>query len=509
MGKSKVIMVQGTASNAGKSVLVAALCRIFAQDGLRAAPFKAQNMSLNSAVTPDGLEIGRAQAVQAEAAGIPAMVEMNPLLLKPEADNRSQVVVMGKPLDVDSARDYYARRANLWPVVTQALDTLRAQFDVVVIEGAGSPAEINLRDYDIVNMRVARHAEAPVLLVGDIDRGGVLASLVGTMTLLEPEERERVKAFVINKFRGDVTLLDPALEMLRERTGVAVAGVVPYFTDIEIPEEDSVVLDTPQENASLKGHDEGLLDIAVIGLPHMANFDDFDPLRRESSVRLRYVRKTSELGKPDLVILPGTKTTAADLEWLWNQGLSNAITTLHERGTPVIGVCGGYQMLGRRVLDPKGVESNSPESKGLGLLPVTTVFVKGKSTHQVRAEVAAEATGILAEAQGAPVHGYEIHMGQTTREDSASAPVRIASRSGVSVDEEGGAMDEDGRVLGTYMHGLFHNEAVRRGILTYLARRKGLHTLPWAGADQATEFDKLAQLVRSHLDMGLVYSLIS
>ena len=361
--QGKVLMVQGTTSHAGKSLMATALCRIFAQDGLRVAPFKAQNMSLNSFVTPDGGEFGRAQAVQAEAARVAPTVEMNPILLKPEGNRKSQVVVMGKPMQVASAREYYRMKLRLWPLVTQALDTLRAQYDIVVIEGAGSPAEINLKEHEIVNMRVARYANAPVVIVGDIDRGGVFASLVGTMVLLEPEERALVKAFVINKFRGDPSLLDSGFEMLRERTGVDVAGVIPWFDDIHIPEEDSLGLDAgTQPDAPTDKH----IDIAVVRLPHIANFDDFDPLRQEPSVRMRFVGRVEDMGAPDLIALPGSKTTVADLEWMRSGGIADAVKSRRRAGTPVVGICGGYQMLGERILDPDGVESPYPRDAGLG-----------------------------------------------------------------------------------------------------------------------------------------------
>ena len=356
-------MVQGTSSHAGKSVLAAALCRIFAQDGLEVAPFKAQNMSLNSYATPDGGEIGRSQAVQAAAAMTAPRVEMNPVLLKPEGESRSQVVVMGRPQAVASAWEYHDLKPAIWETVTSALGRLRADYDVVVIEGAGSPAEINLKQHDIVNMRVALHAGAPVLLVGDIDRGGVFAQLVGTMELLEPEERALVAGHVINKFRGDPSLLTSGLDFLEDRTGVPVAGVIPHFADIHIPEEDSLGL-----GPDMEGDAEPVVDVAVMRLPHIANFDDFDPLRREPAVRVRYVGHADELGSPDLVVIPGSKTTVADLDWLRERGLAERVVALRGGGTPVIGICAGYQMLGERLLDPDGVESPRAETPGLGLL---------------------------------------------------------------------------------------------------------------------------------------------
>ena len=500
----RVLMVQGTASHVGKSVLVSALCRIFRQDGFRVAPFKAQNMSNNSYVTADGGEIGRAQAVQAEAAGVEARVEMNPVLLKPEADHTSQVVLMGRPLHSAQARDYFALKPQLWESVHTSLDTLRNEYDIVVIEGAGSPAEINLKATEIVNMRVARHANAPVLLCGDIDRGGVFAALVGTMELLEPEERETVKGFLINKFRGDESLLTDGLTWLERRTGIPVVGVVHHFRDIHIPEEDSVALDLPARSQS-----NAVLDLAVIQIPHISNFDDFDPLRRQAGVGLRYVQSPDELGDPDLVILPGSKTTIPDLMWMERQGLNSAIKSLHQRGKAIIGICGGYQMLGAKIYDPEGIESSQRETDGLGLLPLTTVFAGSKETHRITATVAAN-TGLVGGAQGTSITGYEIHMGRTTGE-GVDHPFRVVDRSDVPVgdaDQYDGAADSQGRVLGTYIHGLFHNVPVRMAVLQELARRKGV-TLPDASQELVLdqEYDKLAEWVRGSLDMGLVYDM--
>ena len=500
---ARVIMVQGTSSHAGKSVIATALCRIFAQDGLRVAPFKAQNMSLNSYATPDGAEIGRSQAVQAAAAFAAPRVEMNPVLLKPEGERRSQVVLMGRPLKAASVREYHRMKPAVWDTVTAALAALRADNDVVVIEGAGSPAEINLKRNDIVNMRVALHARAPVLLVGDIDRGGVFAQIVGTMELLEPEERALVKGHVINKFRGDPSLLGSGLDFLHERTGVPVAGVIPHFTDIRIPEEDSLGLD-PKTRASA----DAAVDVAVMRLPHVANFDDFDPLHNEPAVAVRYVGRAEDFGDPDLVVIPGSKTTAADLDWLRAAGLAERVLAHRHAGSPVIGICAGYQMLGDTLLDPDGVESPRPRAEGLGLLPASTTFTASKSTHQVKGSVA-EGRGLLAGCGGAGVTAYEIHMGVTTHE-GLTHPFVLESRSGHRVDLPDGAMDADGLTLGTYLHGLFHNRAVRRSILECAARRRGV-TLPPPADDvePSAEYDKLAALVRRHLDMELVYRVTS
>ena len=437
---AKTLMIQGTASSAGKSLLVAALCRIFRQDGVRVAPFKAQNMALNSFVTREGHEMGRAQVVQAQAAGLEPHVDMNPILLKPEQDARSQVVVMGKPWATLAAGEYYRRKGELWSVVTAALDRLRERYDLVIIEGAGSPAEINLRESDIVNMAVARYAGAPVLLVGDIDRGGVFASLVGTMVLLEEDERRLIKGFVINKFRGDVTLLHDGLTMLEERTGVPVLGVVPFIRGLQIAEEDSVALEEPlrrfgnsfqaksvfahQESSCCQGYSQPFgklrtppsqgseVDIAVIRLPRISNFDDFDALALEEGVQVRFVDGTDRLGHPQAVILPGTKSTIADLLWLRRVGLARAICALAENGIPVVGICGGYQMLDRTISDPNRVESAEGQVEGLGLLPVDTIFEAVKATYQARARIETD-RGFFAEIEGQEIEGYEIHMGHS------------------------------------------------------------------------------------------------
>ena len=497
-------MVQGTASHVGKSVLVTALCRIFRQDGYRVAPFKAQNMSNNSFVTPDGGELGRAQAVQAEACGVEPTVEMNPILLKPEADHSSQVVLLGRPAGRASAEYFATAKPMLWQAVAQSLDTLRTQYDVVVVEGAGSPAEINLKQNEIVNMRVALHSGAPVLLVGDIDRGGVFASLVGTMEILDPQERDAVSAFIINKFRGDVSLLEPGLVWLEERTAKPVLGVVPYYKDIEIAEEDSVSLEERQQLKSQTGY---ALDIAVLGLPHISNFDDFDPLKREPGVRLRYVENRDSLGEPDLIILPGTKTTVADLWWLRERGFAESIRQQAAAGTPVIGICGGFQMMGRRILDPHGVESPDPEAEGLGLLPVDTVFEPVKETHRVRGVVSAT-PGLLARAANAAIEGYEIHMGSSTPVGSVAQPFRISRASGQSASDDG-AIAANGRALGTYVHGLFNSYSLRRALLEQLAEWKGVELPPPSDTggqlSRDSEYDKLAQTVRDSLDMEHLY----
>ena len=509
----RVLMVQGTSSDAGKSTLVAALCRVFARAGLRVAPFKAQNMSNNAAVTDDGGEIGRAQAAQALAAGVEPTVDMNPVLLKPQGDRTSQVVVLGRALRVADARAYYARKAELWPVVTGALDRLRAAYDLVVAEGAGSPAEINLAQYDIVNMRVARHSGAPVLLVGDIDRGGVFASLYGTVALLPPEERAHVRGFVINKFRGDPTLLTPGFAMLEARTGVPTLGVLPYLDLSRVPAEDALDLDarggfgaTPRG----AGGADAVLDVVVLRLPRIANLDEFQPLAAELGVRLRFVRSPEEVGAPDLVIVPGTKATRADLAWVRERGLDAAVCARRAAGTPVLGICGGYQMLGVTVADPFGTEGVAGEAPGLGLLPVRTTFAPDKVTERVSARAAAATALWPADGAGAaPLAAYEIHMGRTEPCAGAPpgrAPFAVAGRDGRVADD--GAASDDGLVVGTYLHGLLENGAFRRALLERLAARRGVRLPDATAGPPADPFDALAAAVREHLDLAAVARLV-
>ncbi|MBC7324561.1 MAG: cobyric acid synthase, partial [Moorella sp. (in: Bacteria)] len=380
---ARAIMIQGTSSNVGKSVLVAALCRIFYQAGYRVAPFKSQNMALNSGATPDGGEMGRAQLVQACAAGVQPRVEMNPILLKPTAHARSQVILLGRPVGNLGAREYHGRfNQELWPHVEAAYATLAREFDIIVIEGAGSPAEVNLKAGEIANMRVAKMAGAPVLLVADIDRGGALAAIVGTLELLDPDEREMVAGLIINKFRGDVDLLQPALDFLEKKTGKPVLGVIPFLAH-GLPEEDSVVL----EQAKTRFTAPGEVEIAVIKFPCISNFTDFDALEREEGVNLRYVDGKEQLGHPDLVILPGSKNTIGDLLWLRQQGLEEVIKERAAAGTPLIGICGGYQMLGQEIADPGHVETDQDRVAALGYLPVQTIFQPAKATNLVRGRV--------------------------------------------------------------------------------------------------------------------------
>jgi adenosylcobyric acid synthase len=495
-------MVQGTASNVGKSLLVTALCRLFRQEGLRVLPFKSQNMALNSCVTPDGGEIGRAQAVQAEAAGVPPSVDMNPILLKPEGNRTSQVVVLGKAIGTMAAAQYHAYKPELRGVIAACLRRLREQCDLLVIEGAGSPAEINLKEHEIVNMHVARAAGARVLLVGDIDRGGVFASFVGTMELLEPEERALVGGFLINKFRGDVELLRPGLDFLTRRTGVPVLGVLPFLPRVRIADEDSLSLESRRGRRA--GPDD--LDIAVVRLPRISNYDDFVPLEHEPGVVVRFVERPRELEGADLVIVPGSKSTVSDLDWLRGSGLAEQIEARVARREPVLGICGGYQMLGESTEDPAGLESPQPFTLGLGLLPIRTRYEAPKITAQVRARCAGPTFLTDQLEAGTEVHGYEIHMGRVELLPAAGRPVfEVTERNGTLAHATDGCVAGEGAVLGTLLHGLFENEGVRTSLLTHLRRRRGLPApapSPLPSRDQ--EYDRLAGALREHVDVAAI-----
>ncbi|MEJ2597282.1 MAG: cobyric acid synthase [Anaerolineales bacterium] len=488
---TRYLMIQGTSSSAGKSLLVTALCHIFARQGVRVAPFKAQNMSNNAAVCPDGSEIGRAQAVQAAAAGVEPTAEMNPILIKPEGDSRSQVVAKGRAWKTLSAGEYYQHKAELWEAITQALARLRSQYELIIMEGAGSPAELNLKPGDLVNMAVAQHTASPVLLVGDIDRGGIFAQLLGTLWLLPPEEQALVKGLVVNKFRGDLALFQEGVKILEEKGNLPVLGVVPYIKDLYIPEEDAVALETlPQPGAQA----EGVVDIAVIHLPRISNFDDFDPLSAEPGVRLRYVDSKLSLGSPDAIILPGTKSTVADLAWLQANGLAEAIRRRSRNGSAVVGICGGYQMLGRSIRDPEHTEAQVDETQGLELLEIETVFGGKKSTHRVQA-VVRNGPSWMKELAGSKLEGYEIHMGKTT---PSSPWLEVLQRSGKPAHGMDGGVSKDGRVWGCYIHGIFGNSAFRRAWLESLgwAAERSSPANGFAGA-----LTYLADQVEAAMDM--------
>ncbi len=481
MRKAKPIMIQGTMSNAGKSLLCAALCRIFRQDGYKVAPFKSQNMALNSFITDEGLEMGRAQVVQAEAAGVKPSVLMNPILLKPTTDVGSQVIVNGEVRGNMRAADYFKYKTQLIPDILRAYDALAAENDILVIEGAGSPAEINLKSADIVNMGMAKMAASPVLLVGDIDRGGVFAQLYGTVALLEPDERAMVKATVINKFRGDVSILAPGLDMLYDLVKVPCAGVVPYV-HVDIDDEDSL-------SERLTAGERKEIDIAVISLPRISNFTYFSPFSRFSAVSLRYVKNLFELGSPDLIILPGTKSTISDLKWLRQNGLEAGILKAASRGTPVFGICGGLQMLGTKISDPYGTEGGG-EIAGMGLLPAETVFAREKTRTQTEG-VFRDLEGLWAPMNGLCYRGYEIHMGQS----GFDAPVL-----------------QSGNVCGSYIHGLFDENGIAGAVVRALYGRAGLEFDENAVFDvhayREAQYDKLADAVRGALDMKMIYRIL-
>jgi adenosylcobyric acid synthase len=518
------IMIQGTSSSVGKSLLVTALCRWFRRAGVRVAPFKSQNMALNAAVTPDGKEIGRAQAVQADAAGLAPTADMNPILIKPEGDARSQIVVMGAPMASMTAVEYHARKRELSGVIAASLERLRGEHELVVIEGAGSPAEINLKDRDIVNMHVARMADAPVLLVGDIDRGGVFASFVGTLALLDDDERERVAAFVVNKFRGDRALLEPGLVDLTRRTGKPVAGVLPFLHRLRLADEDSVALDDRSRRAPRP--DE--LDVVVVRLPRISNHDDALALEHEPGVFVRFSDDVAAARAADLVILPGSKSTAADLTWLRAAGFADMLAARAAAGAPILGICGGCQMLGEVIDDPDCVESTEPHVPGLGLLPLRTRFAARKVTAQVRARPAAvggaahvgDGTGggpwigtagsFLSLPAGTELVGYEIHMGDAVAAPGAPRAFEIVARNGEPVAIGDGAVGADGAVVGTMIHGLLDNDVVRAGLLAELRRRRGLPAPPpgeSTASARAREFDRLADSVDAHMDVDLLWRL--
>ena len=508
---AKAIMIQGTMSNAGKSLLAAGLCRIFRQDGYRVAPFKSQNMALNSFITEDGLEMGRAQVMQAEAAGIAPDVRMNPILLKPTTDTGSQVIVQGEVLGDMDARKYFAYKKSLMPLVLEAYNSLAAEYDIIVIEGAGSPAEINLKKDDIVNMGLAKAVGAPVLLAGDIDRGGVFAQLLGTQMLLEPEEQALLKGFIINKFRGDKTILDPGIAMLEERGGVPVVGVVP-FMQLDIDDEDSLAPQLTQTNRAPAGKP---VEIAVIRLPHLSNFTDFNVFSRIPEADLRYVSRPEALGNPDMVILPGTKNTMADLRWLFASGMADTIDNLRRRGCVIFGVCGGYQMLGREISDSDRTEEGG-QARGLGFLDTETVFSKEKRRTRVHGRIT-DLPGTLQPLEGMEIEGYEIHMGRTSESRDKAGFCRIRDhRTGIETLDGTAA----GNIYGTYVHGVFDAPGIARRIVEILAEHKGvtLKSSPGNTACAApetdyqtykeTQYDLLADTLRRHLDMKHIYEIL-
>lgn len=492
----RALMIQGTGSDVGKSVLTAALCRIFVRQGYRVAPFKAQNMALNSFVTLEGGEIGRAQAVQAAAARAEPSVHMNPILMKPREDTSAQIMVHGLSVGNYSAKEYIELKKSLVPKIKESLDYLKSNYDIVVIEGAGSPAEINLREHDLVNMTTALEAKAPVLLVADIDRGGVFASIVGTFALLEEYERDMIKGVIINRFRGQVERLTPGLVEVEGMIKRPIIGVVPYYTDFHIPEEDRYL---PREKSKKKD-----IEIAVVHLPHISNFTDFDPLEETEGVILKYVKDPGEVGSPDAIIIPGSKNTIEDLDSLWKQGWVDRVTSYYRSGGTVVGICGGYQMLGRQITDPDAAESSIHSIKGMGLLETITEFYNEKITCQAWGEI---------KETGEKIIGYEIHMGKTRLLEGIKPLLVVHRRGENDVLDYDGAVSSDGRVFGTYLHGIFDQVSFRLRFVNKLRAEKGLPPLGIEG--QLNQFqvwersyEMLADLVSSSLDMKFIETLV-
>ncbi|MBF2554211.1 cobyric acid synthase [Listeria marthii] len=484
------IMIQGTASDAGKSVLVAGLCRLFKNKGKRVVPFKSQNMSLNSFITATGDEMGRAQVFQAEAAGVFPDVRMNPVLLKPTNDRQSQVIFMGSILDNMDAVTYHDFKQTLIPKIQAVYQSLADENDIIVLEGAGSPAEINLNDRDIVNMGMAKMVDAPVVLVADIDKGGVFASIYGTIMLLKEEERARLKGVIINKFRGDVALLQPGIDMIEELTNVPVIGVIPY-ANLQLEEEDSVSL----SGKNYVPDSSALLDIAIICLPRISNFTDFHILEIQPDISVRYIRNIADFGNPDLVIIPGSKNTLEDMAFLEESGLKNAIQNYAENAGKVIGICGGYQMLGQKMLDPNQVESKQLEIAGLGLLDTETIFLDQKRTTQI--------TGMTL--SGEPVEGYEIHMGQTTRGENTNPFCEIKAVNGKQETHQDGAISANNNIIGTYIHGIFDNDIFLGNLFNELLKNKRQPVYPHEIINlkehKEQEYDKLAALLEANIQM--------
>ncbi|SIR99308.1 adenosylcobyric acid synthase (glutamine-hydrolysing) [Peribacillus simplex] len=494
--KARSIMIQGTSSDVGKSLICTAFCRVFSNKGLRVVPFKSQNMALNSYVTLDGGEIGRAQGVQAEAARITATTDMNPILLKPKQDMVSEVIVHGKhflDMNAKSYRSQFVQEAM--PIIRKSVEKLQEDYDIIVLEGAGSPAEINLKDRDIANMRMAKLTDAAVILVADIDRGGVFASIIGTLALLDQDERDSVKGIIINKFRGMRELLDDGIEWVEKETGIPVLGVLPYL-DVNIEAEDSLALSSLRFKKPKKA--EFPIDVAVLRFPRISNFTDVDPFFDEPGVGVRLVSSVHELGNPDLLILPGTKNTMEDLEWLNRMGLDRAINELRKQGTMIFGICGGFQMLGTKLFDPDAVEGDGENAEGLSLLPVETVFQAEKKTVQMEGVLSA---GIMEGQMN--LNGFEIHLGRTTLKSQVRPFLLLKD------GREDGAISNDNKVMGTYLHGIFHNRLFTRLLVNQIRRNKGLEEVKENVQSDSERREEAYNLLASHLeeniDMDTIY----
>ncbi|MCD8174903.1 MAG: cobyric acid synthase [Phascolarctobacterium sp.] len=501
---AKAIMVQGTMSNAGKSLVTAGLCRVFNQDGKKVAPFKSQNMALNSFITREGAEMGRAQVVQAEAANVEPSVLMNPILLKPTSDNGSQVIVNGEAIGTMTAAEYFKFKTTLIPDIMKAYNKLDVEFDIIVLEGAGSPAEINLKSQDIVNMGMAKMAKAPVLLVADIDRGGVFALIYGTLMLMDPEERSMVKGIIINKFRGDIEILCPGLDMIEEKTGVPVVGVLPML-NVDIEDEDSL-------SDRLTSHTEvNLVDIVVVRLPRMSNYTDFNVFELIPGVSLRYVTSVVDLGNPDMIIIPGTKNTIGDLKWMRQSGLEAEILKKADNGTVVFGICGGYQILGKNISDPYGVEEGGV-THGMGLLDIETEFIEKKRTIQMEGTFGS-IKGIFSVLSNKTLFGYEIHSGVTTfAEANSLTKIRPIHEEGAIMPEGSQNINDKMNIYGTYIHGIFDGEGIAAQIVSALLAKKGLSMDNVKTVDfveyKKQQYDILADSVRKNIDIKKVYAIL-
>jgi adenosylcobyric acid synthase len=495
---SKKIMFQGTGSSVGKSIIVTAVCRILSNKGINVAPFKSQNMALNSYITEVGDEIGRAQAVQAEASRIDPTVDMNPILLKPTSDVGSQVILNGKVLGNFKAFDYFTLKNKLIPEISKAFKKLETNHDVIVIEGAGSPAEINLRDRDIVNMGLAEIVDTDVVLIGDVDKGGVFASLYGTYLLLEPEERERIKGFLINKFRGDVELLMPGVRMLEEKIGISCLGVIPFIKDLNIDDEDSVT----DRYRSVEKSD---VNIGVIRLPYLSNLSDFTCFDNEKTVSIRYVDKSSEIEKCDMIVIPGSKNTLHDMKFIHDSHMDQAIYHAHRNQIPIIGICGGYQMLGEIITDPNEMESALMSINGLGLLPVETIMAEDKITKNSEGVWQSNFLGI--HLKNPILKGYEIHMGRTKCRSEA-LPISMLNGEG----NTDGHVDHEGLIMGTYFHGIFDNDEFRNALINTLRKRKGLDAITQDEIFEVQKdkaYDNLAEHVEKHMDWAAIDKILS
>jgi adenosylcobyric acid synthase len=495
--QAKCLMIQGTGSGVGKSILTAAFCRKFYKDGWKTAPFKAQNMSLNSFITEDGGEIGRAQAYQAEACGIAPTVAMNPVLMKPSGDNKSQIIVMGKAVDTFNAKEYYKNRPRFYDEVIASLNSLRNQNEIVVLEGAGSPAEINLRDHDFVNMPMAEAADAPVIIVGDIDKGGVFAWMKGTYDLLTPDEKERISGFIINKFRGDVDLLTPGIKLFEDMVGKPVLGTIPFYRDLFVDEEDAI----PTSISTNSEYGNNILDVAIIRLPRISNFTDFSPLDIDPSVSVRYVWRKDQIGNPDLLIIPGTKNTIDDLIYLKTQGIDAEIARCHKSGTIILGICGGLQMLGESITDLHGLESKTKEIAGLGLLNMETTLEPNKITRQVMHQTVSSAFE-----SGLTVKGYEIHMGRTKFFDNYSQIFSDSTSLGA------GLITNDGKIIATYLHGFLDHDDFRLSFLNHIRKSRGMDTNKSTvnySEIKLNQLDKLSQIIDDHMDISNIYKIMN